>query len=243
MPENTPHTRTASVPNPRLYSRRNLKRYGRIVVNWSHRLAWKVDNDHVLDLYALYMAPTHLEVGPADGHFLLRAPAPAGPSGEPVSAALRQIHLMDLNPAPLDYCTPRLADHGQVVPHRHDVLTAPWPLADASVGSVGMFHVLHCAPGSTLRHKATAFSEAARVLSDGGAFIGSTLLGVQDPLTNNNWLARRLQRSYNEPGRNIFHNVGDRVADLRSMLDLHFARAELTVMGAAGVWVAKGPRR
>lgn len=243
MPEHTPHTGTGSKPNPRLYSPRNLRRYRRLVVGLSHRLAWKVDNSRILDLYADHTAPTHLEVGPADAYFLLNAPPPTGPQGEPVSVALRQIHLMDLNEAPLDYCTPKLAEYGQVIPHRHDVLSAPWPLPDASVGSIAMFHVLHCVPGPSLRHKAKAFSEAARLLSEGGVFIGSTLLGVEDPHTRNNWLARRLQSMYNAPGRNIFHNAGDRLVDLRSMLDLHFARVELNVMGSAGVWVAREPRR
>lgn len=242
MPDNNPRT-TGSLPNPRLYSARNLRRYRHLVIGLSHRLAWKVDNAHILDLYAAHLAPTHLEVGPADGHFLLWAPSPAGPSGESVPPLLRQIHLMDLNPAPLDYCAPKLAGHGQVIPHQNDVLTDPWPLADASVGSVAMFHVLHCVPGETMRHKVTAFSEAARVLSDGGVFIGSTLLGVDDPHTDNNWLAYRLQAAYNKPGRNMFHNAGDRLVDLRSMLDLHFAHVDLTVMGSAGVWVAREPLR
>ncbi|GAA1093838.1 class I SAM-dependent methyltransferase [Nocardiopsis metallicus] len=243
MPEHTPRTSTGSVPNPRLYSLRNLRRYRRVVVGLSHRLAWKVDNNHIRDLYAVHTAPTHLEVGPADGHFLLNAPPPTGPRGEPVSVALRQIHLLDLNDAPLDYCAPKLAQHGQVIPHRHDVLSAPWPLPDDSVGSVAMFHVLHCVPGPSLRYKTKAFSEAARVLSPNGTFFGSTLLGTEDPHTSNNWLARRLQSAYNAAGRNIFHNTGDRLVDLRSMLDLHFARVELNVMGSAGVWVAREPRR
>lgn len=242
MPDNSPHT-APSEPNPRLYSPSNLRRYRRLVVGLSHRLAWKVDNSRILGLYAVYLAPIHLEVGPADGHFLLNSPPPAGPSGEPVSVALRQIHLMDLNDGPLNHCAPRLAEHGQAITYRHDALAAPWPLPDASMGSVAMFHVLHCVPGKSLRHKANAFSEAARVLSEGGAFIGSTLLGVEEPRTSNNWIARRLQSVYNSPSRNIFHNTGDRLGDLRSMLDLHFARVELTVMGAAGVWVARGPRK
>lgn len=244
VPDNTPTPRAErSVPNPTLYSPANIKRYGRIVVNWSHRLAWKVDNQAILDLYALHMAPAHLEVGPADGHFLLQAPDPAGPTGEPVPANLRQIHLMDLNSGPLDHCVPLLADRSLVVPHIHDVLNAPWPLEDASVGSVAAFHVGHCVPGQLLRHKAPLFSEPARVLGEGGVFIGSTLLGPDDPHTHNNWLARRLQTAYNKPGRNTFHNAGDRFVDLRAMLDLHFTSVDLRVMGAAGVWVAKGPRR
>lgn len=242
MPDDTPRA-ARPVPNPQLYSHRNLKRYGQIVVNWSHRLAWKVDNEKILDLYALYMAPTHLEVGPADGHFLLRAPAPAGPSGEPTPIHLRRIHLMDLNPAPLDYSAPKLAEHGQVVPHQHDVLSGPWPLPDASVGSAAMFHVLHCVPGETMRHKVAAFSETARVLGESGVFIGSTILGVEDPHTSNTWLARRLQAAYNTPGRNVFHNTGDRLVDLRAMLDLHFAKVDLTVMESAAVWIAREPRR
>lgn len=242
MPENTPHA-TCSAPNPWLYSPRNLRRYGRVVVSWSHHLAWKVNNTTILGLYATHQAPTHLEVGPADGSFLLRSPAPTEVFGEPVPAKLRRIHLMDLNPAPLEYCAPRLAEHGQVTCHLHDVLSPPWPLPDASMGSVAMFHVLHCVPGDSLRHKATAFAETARVLSEEGTFLGSTLLGLKDPYTSNNWLARRLQHSYNKPGRNIFHNTGDRLLDLRAMLELHFSHVELSVMGSAGVWIARGPRR
>lgn len=242
MCDNTPDT-ARSVPNPRLYSHRNLRRYRRVVVGLSHTLAWNVDNARVLDLYATHLAPVHLEVGPADGHFLLASPAPAGLSGEPAPPGPRQIHLMDLNPEPLDYCTPKLAGHGQVICHQHDVLAAPWPLDDDSVGSAAMFHVLHCVPGDSLRHKAPVFTETARVLDGGGVFIGSTLLGAADPYTSHNWLARRLQAAYNKPGRNIFHNTGDRLTDLRAMLDLHFARVKLTVMGAAAVWVAREPRR
>ncbi|WP_285732774.1 methyltransferase domain-containing protein [Nocardiopsis sp. ATB16-24] len=241
MPE---HLSTGvSTPNPRLYSPRNLKRYRHLVVGLSHRLAWKVDNTRIADLYAHHLAPTHLEVGPADGHFLTQAPNPTGPGGEPFPPSLRQIHLLDLNPAPLARCARLLGERAQVITHEHDVLTSPWPLADDSVGSVAMFHVLHCAPGASLRHKHTAFSEAARVLPETGVFIGSTLLGAEDVHTHNNWLARRLQAAYNRPGRNIFHNTQDRLVDLRAMLDLHFTDVELTVMGAAGVWVARGPIR
>lgn len=242
VPDNTPRA-GRSVPNPTLYSPANIKRYRRLVVQLSHSLAWKVDNEAISDLYALHMAPTHLEVGPADGHFLLRAPDPAGPLGEPVPAKLRQIHLLDLNDGPLDHCAPLLNDRGLVIPHKHDVLNAPWPLDDASVGSVAAFHVAHCVPGPSLRHKAPLFSEPARVLGDEGVFIGSTLPGVDDPYTRNNWLARRLQTAYNKPGRNTFHNTGDRFVDLRAMLDLNFTSVDLREMGAGAAWVAKGPRR
>ncbi|WP_150236414.1 class I SAM-dependent methyltransferase [Nocardiopsis quinghaiensis] len=241
MPENS--LGPVSAPNPRLYSPRNLKRYRRLVVGLSHRFAWKVSNTEIHALYARYVAPTHLEVGPADGHFLVNAPDLTGPGGEPVSPSLRQVHLLDLNPAPLEVCARLLRERAQVITHEHDVLATPWPLADASVGSVAMFHVLHCVPGASIRHKRTAFSEAARVLSETGVFIGSTLLGADDPHTRNNWLARRLQTAYNRPDRNIFHNTEDRLTDLRAMLDLHFTDVQLTVMGSAAVWVARGPSR
>lgn len=241
MPENSPSP--VSEPNPRLYSHRNLRRYRRLVVGLSHRFAWKVDNAEIADLYAHHTAASHLEVGPADGHFLVNSPDPVGPDGVPLSARLRQVHLLDLNSAPLARCARLLRDRAQVVAHQHDVLACPWPLADDSVGSVAMFHVLHCVPGASLRAKHTPFSEVARVLAPRGVFIGSTLLGVEDPFTRNNWLARRLQHAYNRPGRNVFHNDGDRLVELKHMLGLHFTEVQVTVMGAAGVWVARGPRR
>lgn len=241
MPENASPPR--STPNPKLYSHRNLQRYHRLVVGLSHRFAWKVDNTAITALYARHLAASHLEVGPADGHFLVNAPDPVGPDGMPLSRSLRQIHLLDLHAAPLERCARLLDERAQVSTHQHDVLARPWPLTGEAVGSVAMFHVLHCIEGASMFAKHTPFSEVARVLAPGGVFIGSTLLGVEDPFTRNNWLARRLQRIYNRAEPTVFNNHGDRFVELRHMLSLHFTDVQVSVMGAAGVWVAKGPRR
>lgn len=238
-------TPTRSVPNPQLYSRRNIANYRRVVVHWSHSLAWKVDNERIYRLYAAHMAPVHLEVGPADGHFLLAADPPLDASGEPVSNRVRQIHLLDLNTEPLDHCVPLLQNRGVVSRHEHDVLDSPWPLPDASLGSIAMFHVLHCVPGQTIRDKQTVFAGAARALSDGGVFFGSTLLGLDDPspLVHHNWLSHMLQKAYNKPARNIFHNHGDHLTDLKTALGWHFHEVDVSVMGSAAVWVAREPIR
>ncbi|PDP87436.1 hypothetical protein CQJ94_11845 [Glycomyces fuscus] len=218
-------------------------RYRRLIIGLSSRHAWKIDNDRLARMYASHVSANHLEVGPADGHFLSQAPDPVDASGGPVPAERRRIQLMDLNPGPLRMCEPKLAGRARVTSHVHDVLSAPWPVADASVDSVAMFHVLHCVPGNGIRAKATAFSEAARVLSpEQGVFFGATLPGAADGHTSNNWLARRLQHAYNQPERNIFHNRGDRVTDLRAVLEEHFTDVEVTVMGADALWVARGPR-
>ncbi|MEV6820999.1 class I SAM-dependent methyltransferase [Nocardiopsis dassonvillei] len=233
MPENASPPRSA--PNPKLYSHRNLQRYRRLVVGLSHQFAWKLDNTELLDLYLRHVRERHLEVGPADLHFLSLTPAPT-------LAHLWHVDVLDINPAPLNTARERLAGRAQVDTHEHDILVAPWPIADQSVDSLACGNVLHCLPGKGFRAKATAIGEMARVLTDDGTAWGYTLLGAQDPAISPNLLAHYLMHRYNHAD-NIFHNTGDRLTDLSNELDARFTEVRLWVMGCAAVWVARGPRR
>ncbi|WP_236572308.1 class I SAM-dependent methyltransferase [Nocardiopsis sp. FR4] len=234
MPEHT--SPPQSIPNPKLYSPRNLARYNKLVIEFSHTWAWKLDNDALLDLYLRHVSDRHLEIGPADAHFLDRTPAPA-------LAHQWHVDVLDLNQAALDMAVGKLAGRAQVSPHRHDILVKPWPLTGRSVDSIACGNVLHCVPGAGFRAKAVAFSEMARVLSDDGVAWGYTLLGSQDPVIRPNLLARGLMWVYNRPKANTFHNRGDFYADLQDVLGLCFSQVKVHVMGCAAVWVVRGPRR
>ncbi|NKY96651.1 class I SAM-dependent methyltransferase [Nocardiopsis alborubida] len=236
MPEQPPTTHAwISAPNPRLYSLTNLNRYGRLIVDKSHRLAWKLDNAELLDLYLRHVSDRHLEIGPADMHFLSRTPAPA-------MEHQWRVDVLDINEAPLNMARERLAGRARVGTHQHDVLATPWPLSDQSVGSLACGNVLHCVPGKSFAAKATAIDEMSRVLNDTGVAWGYTLLGAQDPALSPNLLARYLMYRYNRAD-NVFHNIGDRLTDLSRELDLRFTEVRLWVMGCAAVWAVRGPRR
>jgi SAM-dependent methyltransferase len=240
MPESTPppdrtSTTWVSSPNPGLYSPDNLARYGDLIVGKSHRYAWKLDNSRLLDLYLRHVSPDHLEIGPADLHFLDRTPAPA-------MQHQWRVQVLDINRAPLEVAAEKLTGRAHVALHEHDILTAPWPVADASVDSLACGNVLHCVPGDGFAAKAVVFDEMARVLTDGGTAWGYTLLGAQDPAVSPNLLARLLMRSYNK-AENTFHNTGDRLADLERELNPRFGEVELSVMGCAAVFVMRRPIR
>jgi SAM-dependent methyltransferase len=238
MPENTPHhDRTAwvSSPNPVLYSPRNLARYGDFIVGKSHRYAWKLDNAELQDLYLKHVSTDHLEIGPADMEFLDRTPAPA-------MQHQWQVQVLDINRAPLEVAAEKLTGRAHIALHEHDILTAPWPLEDSSVGSIACGNVLHCVPGDGFAAKAVVFDEMARVLTDDGVACGYTLLGARDPAISPNLPARLLMWAYNR-AENTFHNTGDRFADLERELNLRFGEVELSVMGCAAVWVMRRPIR
>lgn len=232
MPENTPWV---SAPNPVLYSPANIQRYRSLVVDKSHRYAWRLDNDQLQDLYLRNVSDRHLEIGLADLHFLHHTPAPAMAHGW-------HVHVLDINRAPLEEAKTKLAGRAQVDTHEHDILVAPWPMADQSVDSLACGNVLHCLPGAGFRAKAAVFDEMARVLTEDGVAWGYTLLGAHDPAISPNPLARLLMRSYNK-AENTFHNTGDRYTDLERELHLRFAQVELSVMGCAAVWVVRRPVR
>lgn len=231
----TPHG-WRSRPNPNLYSPTNLNRYGKLVVNYSHRWAWKIDNSFVARLYADHVGPRHLEVGPGDGHFLAQTapPTPAPPQNWRVS-------LLDINTACLDKTAARLHGRAQVGALEHDLLV-PWPLADASQDSVACGNVLHCVPGAGFGAKQDVLAEMARCLTDDGTAWGYTLLASRDRMIRPNWLARALMWSYNRR-ENTFFNRGDFYADLERILGMYFRRVEVGVTGCAAYWVVRGPVR
>lgn len=235
--DSAPHTPSgwASRPNPDLYSPTNIDRYNKVVVNYSHRWAWRIDNSAIARLYAEHVGKHHLEVGPGDGHFLAQTPTPD-------LVHRWQVGLLDLNPHCLNKAAERLADRAYVQALEHDMLTAPWPVSGASQDSIACGNALHCVPGAGFTAKKHVFAEMARCLADDGVAFGYTLLASGDRMIRPNLLARVLMRSYNRKD-NVFHNRGDFYTDLERILGMYFADVEIGVMGCAAVWTVRGPIR
>lgn len=220
----------SSVPNPGLYSFRNLRLlYTPYVIGLSHPLIWGVPNKQLRALYAQGTGERHAEVGPGNGHFLRRLP-PTTP--------LHRVELVDLNPAPLQVCRQRLEGRYTVRLYQGDAL-GPWPLGAGAVDSVGCCMVVHCLPGQSMADKQAVFAEAARVLRPGGRFFGATVLGAADPAADHNRAARRMLSAYNR-AHNVFANTGDTLAGLRDQLHTHFdpQRVRTRVRGSVALWTA-----
>lgn len=240
MPDNTPHTpRTGtgwiSRPNPTLYSPKNIQRYSDLIVDKAHRWAWKLDNDQLQDLYLRYVSDQHLEIGPADLHFLDRTPAPA-------MAHQWHVGVLDINSAPLTAAREKLTGRAEVKTYEHDILTLPWPTEKYRFRSLAIGNVFHCLPGAGFAAKTAAIQGMADALSDDGVAWGYTLTGVQDPMTRANPLARALMWRYNKAD-NIFSNRGDRYVDLERELKMYFTTVEIRTMGSGVVFVLREPIR
>ncbi|MFY7064679.1 hypothetical protein ACOQFV_02335 [Nocardiopsis changdeensis] len=237
MPDHTPYTGAGwiSRPNPTLYSPENIRRYGDLIVGKSHKWAWKLDNTRLQDLYLSHVRDPHLEIGPADLHFLDRTPAPA-------MAHQWQVDVVDINTAPLDTAKEKLTGRAQVRTHEHDVLALPWPVKKHHFLSLAIGNVLHCLPGAGFTTKTAVIQGMAEALADDGVAWGYTLTGAQDPMTRTNLLARVLMWHYNKAD-NIFSNRGDRFTDLERELKMYFAAVEICPMGSAAVFVVGEPIR
>lgn len=240
MPDNTPRTpRTGtgwiSRPNPILYSPKNIQRYGNLIVDKAHRWAWKLDNDQLRDLYLRYVSDRHLEIGPADLHFLDRTPAPE-------MAHQWHVGVLDINSAPLTAAREKLTGRAQVRTYEHDILTLPWPTEKYRFRSLAIGNVFHCLPGAGFAAKTAAIQGMADALSDDGVAWGHTLTSAQDPVTRTNPLARALMWRYNKAD-NIFSNRGDRYVDLERELKMYFAAVEIRAMGSGVVFVLREPIR
>lgn len=240
MSENTiPHTdktQWVSSTDSKLYSLKNMGRYSQLIGNLSHRKAWLLDNEKLKALYNENVSSRHLEVGPANAEMLSNTTPPASPDEW-------RIHLMDINHNPLVFAKEVLSDRAIVEPVQHDVLVAPWPNLSRAFDSIAMGNVLHCLPGNGFPGKDGAFAGIADALTDDGVAWGYTVLGLEDPDVEHNFLARTLIRAYNKPDRKFFQNAGDRLADLEPQLRQHFDDVTVWSMGSAALFIVKKPKR
>ncbi|MBB4934440.1 ubiquinone/menaquinone biosynthesis C-methylase UbiE [Lipingzhangella halophila] len=215
-----------SSPNPGLYRPWVLRFiYGPVVIGISHPLVWGVSNRSLRHLHASRVGPTHVEVGPGNGHLLARLPR---------RTPMQRLELLDLNPACLHHTQRRLRRRAFAV-HTHQANALdPWPLASSSVDSVSAMMVLHTLPGETIAAKALLVREAARVLKPGRTLVGCTILARGVSISAR---AERLMDVYNSKN-NTFHNTGDSLGDLTAVLKQHFPHVTVRTQGCVAVWEA-----
>ncbi|PRY01030.1 class I SAM-dependent methyltransferase [Allonocardiopsis opalescens] len=217
----------AERPGSRIYRPWLLRLvYDLVVLRLSCRMVWGCPEKRLVREYREHIGDVHLDIGPGPGTLLVKA--------RPRPGAV--LHLLDLNPEPLRMSEQRLAAF--TVHTYHADALAPWPLEDASVGSVGLSLVVHTLPGKDIAAKAHVLDEAARVAVPGGRVFGSTVVSSGEGLRMA-WPARRLSDAYNRAG--IFDNRGDDADDLRRELEVRFTDVRFRVHGTVAVWSARTP--
>ncbi|SHF30756.1 class I SAM-dependent methyltransferase [Streptoalloteichus hindustanus] len=223
MPEPTGVTTEAEViAGQAMYTRWTLPAYDVAVLGIASPLVWGCGRRRLLRNYQDNIGARHVELGVGTGWFLDHCSFPV---------ARPRITLVDLNPTALRHTADRLARYNPT-PVRANVLE-PLPVPAREHDSVGLNYLLHCVPGD-LRTKGVVLAHAAAATRSGGRVFGSTVLthGVR-PRPQ----ARLFLRALN--ARGVFHNVDDRLDDLREQLEQpHFASYDLTVHRSIAVFSA-----
>lgn len=194
-----------------------LRVYDAWVLGFSNSLLWRCPTRRLLEHYARYLRPHHLEAGVGTGYFLDRSRFASPP----------HITLLDLNENTLAFSRRRLR---RFAPRtlRGNLLE---PIAFSErYDSAAINYVLHCLPGG-LDQKGVVFDHLKAGMRPGGVIFGSTLLSRGVSMSP---AARRLMAAYNRKG--IFSNEGDSAQGLEAALRRRFDRFTLDVVGCAALF-------
>jgi SAM-dependent methyltransferase len=206
-----------------VYSAPLLAFYNAGVLIFNNRYVWRCPRERLLQHYDKHISCHHLDIGPGTGWYLEHSTFPCD---DP------DVTLLDLNTGSLQKTAAKLRTI------RPKILQANVfdPIA-GQFDSIAANYVLHCLPGGW-RQKSPAISHIAQALSPTGTFFGSTIIseGAQ-----HNSLARMTMTLYNAVG--IFHNKGDDLAGLQTLLDDNFERTTIEIIGSVAVFSAANPRR
>lgn len=208
----------------RYYGAVTLPLYDLAVLRTVVQYAWRCPLAVEQALYDRCVGARHLDVGVASGYFLDRAVWPV---------AVPEITLMDLNPNSTRYAAHRLRryDVSEVVGDALD----PFPV-DGPFNSVGLFHLLHCIPGS-LEEKATVLRNAARVLRPDGVVFGANVTPVD---CQPNLFAKAVLGFSHRLG--ALNNQRDSHADMEKVLGDVFTDIRIERVGCMSLWEARGPK-
>jgi SAM-dependent methyltransferase len=199
-----------------------LRIYDTIVLRISNRWLWRCPTAELVSHYEANVGAHHVDAGPGTGYFLDVADLPQ----------LRQLVLIDPNPAVLDHAGRRLARFDPELLEANVLV----PVDHAGgADSVACNYVLHCLPGA-LGEKAAAIANLTRLLRPGGVFFGATVLAESEIQTA---VSRRLLKVYNRKG--IFGNAADTRAELEEVLARNLTDVEVDVHGAVAVFRGTRP--
>jgi len=208
----------------RYYGALTLPAYDAAVLNIAVPYAWGVPLETGRAMYRRLVGPRHLDIGVATGYFLRKALADRDAA---------QITLMDLNENATRYAARKL--------ERFDVTEAvgdalePFPV-DGPFDSIGMFHLLHCMPG-TVAQKAVAFDHAIAVLAEGGVCFGASVTPAGRSL---NPFGQLVLNASNRTG--ALNNANDDHDALRTEIESRFSDVKIELRGVMTLWEARGPK-
>ena len=207
----------------RYYGALTLPLYDLAVLKLVVQGAWGCPLEKEHALYDRCVGKRHLDVGVASGYFLDHA---VWPIPRP------EIVLMDLNPNSTRFAAHRLRRYAvsEVV---GDALL-PFPV-EGRFDSIGLFHLLHCIPGSH-HEKADVLRNSAAVLNPGGVVFGACVTPVDTPL---NPFAKAVLKVSHSLG--ALNNQRDRHSDLVEVLHQTFADVKVEKVGCMSLWEARSP--
>lgn len=205
-----------------VYSNLLLAIYDIEVLMFELQYIFKCPLRKVKDFVNKNISSRHLDVGVGTGYFLDTCEFPVeNPT----------VHLMDLNPNTLKKTANRIKRY-KPIPHLCNVLEpiqADLPVFD-SISAVNLFH---CLPGSMLSKEA-AVKNLKPFLRAGGVFFGVTVLGqgVEAGISY-----RMANSIYNRKA--IFSNLQDNAQDLEVILNNHFRKVSVDVVGSVAFFTGQ----
>ncbi len=208
----------------RYYGALTLPIYDAAVLNIAVPYAWGVPLAVGREMYRRMVGARHLDIGVATGYFLRKALA---------DRDMAEITLMDLNENATRYAADKLRRF-TVTQAVGDALE-PFPVS-GPFDSIGMFHLLHCMPG-TIPEKAVALDHAIRVLAPGGICFGASVTPAGRQLGA---FGRMVLNGSNRTG--ALNNAQDDHDTLRSEIEARFNDTKIELRGVMTLWEARDPK-
>jgi 2-polyprenyl-3-methyl-5-hydroxy-6-metoxy-1,4-benzoquinol methylase len=176
----------------------------------------------VVRLYDEHVSGNHLDVGVGTGYFLDHCRFPV---------AKGRLVLMDANLDPIEYASKRLRRYAPAGLQAN--VMKPIPFEGEKFDSIGINHVVHCLPG-TMREKGVAFQNLKALMKNGAVLFGATVLGSG---VDHNFLGAKWLEYSNQKG--VLDNLRDTAADLKAVLEEHFATSSVQVIGRTALFTAR----
>lgn len=209
-------------PGARDYGAITLPLYDAAVLNVAVPHAWGIPLAEERALYERCLGRRHLDVGVATGYFLQKT----------ADGRCEEITLMDLNPNATAYAAQKLARF-EVTQAVGDALK-PFPVT-GPFDSIGLFHLLHCMPGS-IPEKEQVFDHAIEKLAPGGVVFGASVTPLGQ---SQNPFAKLVLKGSNRRG--ALNNLKDAHEDLRRAIESRFRTATVHLRGLMTIWEARDP--
>jgi ubiquinone/menaquinone biosynthesis C-methylase UbiE len=204
-----------------VYTEAVLAAYDFYVLGFSNTFVWQCPSPRILDFYNEHVSNRHLDVGVGTAYFLNTCSFPT---------PTPKLALLDLNPNSLQVASRRVRRYAPTV-HLANVLE-PIALEPASFDSISLTYLLHCLPRN-FASKGIVFQHLKPLLSEHGVLFGTTILGQG---VQHNLLAKVHLKFYNS--RKIFSNTHDSLEDLEGILEKHFQKYTLKVIGCVAFFAA-----